>query len=67
MSRRDVESLYRDELAVSQASEIDIEAVAYYKGAVVKARSLRGCEARIIGYGERAIIRASLINSDFRS
>ncbi|WP_084639079.1 ImmA/IrrE family metallo-endopeptidase [Haliea salexigens] len=56
MSRRYIESLYRDELSISAASEIDIEAIAYYKGAMVKVRPLRGCEARIIGYGDRAVI-----------
>lgn len=56
MSKLDIEKLYVDELAITEPSEIDIEAIAYYKGALVKHRSLKGSEARIIGYGDRAII-----------
>jgi len=56
MSKRDVEQLYKDELAITQPSEIDIDAIAYFKGATVKYRALKGCEARIIGHGDKAII-----------
>ncbi|MFK5949120.1 MAG: ImmA/IrrE family metallo-endopeptidase [Methylococcales bacterium] len=56
MSKKEIERLYLDELAITEPCEIDIEAIAYYKGAVVKKRYLNGCEARIIGHGDRAII-----------
>lgn len=44
------------DLGVTDASEIDIEAIAYHVGAFVKYRQLDGCEGRIVGLGERAII-----------
>ncbi|MCP1675644.1 Zn-dependent peptidase ImmA (M78 family) [Natronocella acetinitrilica] len=43
-------------LGVTQPQEIDLEAIAYDQGAIVKYRPLEGCEARIVGFGERAII-----------
>ncbi len=43
-------------LGVTDPRDIDLEAIAYDQGAVVKYRSLNGCEARIVGYGGRAII-----------
>ena len=56
MSKKDIEKLYLDELGITDPSEIDIEAIAFYKGATVKRRPLKGCEARIIGHGDKAII-----------
>ena len=53
---REVNSLYQEELGITCPSEIDIEAIAYYKDVVVKNEILTGCEARIIGIGDRAII-----------
>lgn len=47
------------ELGVTDPSEIDVEAIAFDQGAVVKYRPLKGCEARIIGNGDRAIITVS--------
>lgn len=44
------------ELGITEPSEIDLEAIAFYKDAVVKRRPLTGCEARIIGVDSRAII-----------
>ena len=44
------------ELGVTQPNEIDLEAIAYYVNARVKFRMLDGCEARIIGRGDEAII-----------
>jgi len=41
---------------VTQPSEIDLEAIAYGLGACVKYRPLEGCEARIVGAGNSAII-----------
>ena len=66
MSKKDIEKLYLNELAITHPSEIDIEAIAYYKGATVKRRPLKGCEARIIGHGERAIISVSSASSPER-
>lgn len=45
-----------DELGINEPEEIDIEAIAEYCGATIVYKSLDGCEARIIGYGEQAII-----------
>ena len=43
-------------LGVTDPRDIDLEAIAFDQGAVVKYRPLDGCEARIIGYGDRAMI-----------
>lgn len=44
------------ELGVTEPSEIDLEAIAHYLNAQVRFRALEGCEARIIGCGNSAII-----------
>ena len=44
------------ELGVTEPSEIDIDAIAWSLGARVKYRPLDGCEARITGNGDQAII-----------
>lgn len=51
-----VESLYIGDLAITSPSEIDIEAIAYYKNALVIEKSLVGCEAMIIGANDKAVI-----------
>jgi Zn-dependent peptidase ImmA (M78 family) len=43
-------------LGIERPEEIDLEAVAWSIGAKVKYRPLKSCEARICGYGDRAII-----------
>lgn len=43
-------------LGVTEPDEIDLEAIAWTLGARVRYRPLDGCEARIIGNGDRAII-----------
>ena len=43
-------------LGVTSPAEIDVEAIAWEAGAIVKNGPLESCEARIIGYGEKAII-----------
>ena len=44
-------------LGVARASEIDLEAIAWDLGVVgIKERELDGCEARIVGLGNRAIV-----------
>ncbi|MFI5165156.1 MAG: ImmA/IrrE family metallo-endopeptidase [Thermoanaerobaculales bacterium] len=45
-----------DELGITQADEIDVEAIASHCGATVLYARLSGCEARIIGLKDRAII-----------
>lgn len=49
------ESLLKD-LGVAVAVDIDIEAIAYHVGAIIKYRPLKGCEGRIIGTNDRAVI-----------
>lgn len=44
------------ELGITEPQEINLEAIAYYVGARVRYSSLDGCEARIVGYGNKAII-----------
>ena len=44
------------ELGVTDPSEIDLEAVAYDAGAAIRYRHLDGCEARIVGLQDKAII-----------
>ncbi len=44
------------ELSVTAAKDIDIEAIAYHVGATIKYRPLNGCEGRIIGSNNRAVI-----------
>lgn len=43
-------------LGVTTPAEIDVEAIAWHVGAEVRYSDLDSCEARIIGYGDRAII-----------
>ena len=47
------------ELGITEPQEIDLEAIAYHVGARIRYRSLDGCEARIVGYGDTAIIAVS--------
>lgn len=44
------------ELGITEPNEIDLEAIALHAGARVRYRPLEGCEARIIGNGDQAII-----------
>lgn len=46
-------------LGIGDPSNIDVEAIAYTTGAKVKVRPLDGCEARIVGSGDRAVITVS--------
>jgi Zn-dependent peptidase ImmA (M78 family) len=43
-------------LGVSEPKEIDLEAIAWLKGAIVKYRPLERCEATIVGSDSRAVI-----------
>jgi Zn-dependent peptidase ImmA (M78 family) len=51
------------ELGISEPHDIDIEAIAQYCGATILYEKLTGCEARIVGKADRAIIT---VNSDSR-
>lgn len=44
------------ELGITEPEEIDLEAIAFHVGAKLRFRPLDGCEARIIGHGDSAII-----------
>ena len=44
------------ELGITEPDEIDLDAIAFYVGARVRYRPLAGCEARIIGANDQAII-----------
>lgn len=44
------------ELGITEPDEIDLDAIAFHVGARVHYRPLEGCEARIIGAGDQAII-----------
>jgi Zn-dependent peptidase ImmA (M78 family) len=44
------------ELGVSKPEEIDIDAIAYYRGVEVNYENIKGCEARLVGYKDRAIV-----------
>ncbi len=43
-------------LGITKPEEIDLEAISMHCGALVKYDNLEGCEARIIGKGDKAII-----------
>ena len=43
-------------LGVTDPSEIDLEAIAWYLGARVRYRPLSACEARIVGTAVQAVI-----------
>ncbi len=51
------------ELGISEPADIDIEAIAQYCWATIVYEKLTGCEARIVGNADRAIIT---VNSDSR-
>jgi hypothetical protein len=56
MSRLVAERILRS-LGIEEPREIDLEAIAWHLGVVsVRRRELDGCEARIVGKGDRAII-----------
>lgn len=47
-------------LGVSDPKEIDLEAIAWSRGAIANYRPLDGCEARIVGSDRRAIITVNI-------
>jgi Zn-dependent peptidase ImmA (M78 family) len=52
-----------NELGITEPSEIDLEAIAQYCGATIVYEELRGCEARILGNDNRAIITINSASS----
>jgi hypothetical protein len=44
------------ELGVSEPQEINVEAIGQYCGATIVYEPLKGCEARVVGHADRAII-----------
>jgi hypothetical protein len=44
------------ELGITEPGDIDLEATAHYLGVQIRYRQLDGCEARIVGVGDKAII-----------
>jgi Zn-dependent peptidase ImmA (M78 family) len=48
-------------LGITEPDEIDVCAIAQTQGATVVEKPVRGCEARIMGYGEKALI---VVNSE---
>ena len=44
------------DLGIREPEDLDIEAIAEYCGATIRYKPLYGCEARLIGYRERALI-----------
>jgi len=51
------------ELGVTEPNEIDLEAIAWTQGVHVRYRPLKGCEARVLGANDRAVVA---INSSSR-
>jgi len=52
-----------EHLGITLPEEIDIEAIAQYCGATILYKDLKGCEARIIGFKDRAVISVNRSSS----
>ena len=52
-----------DDLGITEPGEIIVEALATHCGATILEQPLAGCEARLIGYGDRAIITVNSASS----
>ncbi len=53
-------------LGISQPKEIDLEAIAWTRGAIVNYRPLHSCEARIVGSASKAVISVNSNSSPRR-
>lgn len=51
------------DLGINDPLDLDIDAIAYHCGATIVYRSLFGCEARIVGVGDQAIITVNARSS----
>jgi hypothetical protein len=58
--------LLLQELGVTESNDIDLEPIAYHIGCEVRYRRLDGCEACILGAGDRAIITITTYTSKTR-
>lgn len=65
MTLSHAEQLLRS-LGITSPKEIDLNAIALYCGATVKEKTLQGCEAQIIGHGDKAIININSAASSER-
>ncbi|UYN96072.1 MAG: ImmA/IrrE family metallo-endopeptidase [Enhydrobacter sp.] len=54
------------ELGVSGPNDIDLDAIAHYLGVRVRYRPLDGCDARIVGVGNKAIVTVNTRSSPQR-
>jgi hypothetical protein len=52
-----------DELRIRTPDEINIKVISFHCGAIVEEEALTGCEARLIGYEDRAIITVNTHSS----
>jgi Zn-dependent peptidase ImmA (M78 family) len=50
------------ELGIREPADLDIEAISEFCGATIKYKLLQGCEARIVGYKDRAIITVNSLS-----
>ena len=57
MTNPSAAELVLQKLGITKPGEIDLEAIAWHLGAKIKVCELDGCEARILGYRDKAIIR----------
>jgi hypothetical protein len=64
--KQEVEGLYVGRYGITSPSEIDIEAIAFDRSATVLQGKLTGCEAMIIGAGDKAIITVNETSSPQR-
>ncbi len=55
-----------EELGIEEPEDIDVEAIAQFCRATVVYEPLTGCEARIVGYGDRAIITVNTRSHPYR-
>ena len=53
-------------LGITEPEEIDLEAIAWDQGAEIRYRELDGCEARIVGAGDKAVISIHKYSQDRR-
>lgn len=54
------------ELGISEPEEIDLEAIAWDEGVRVQYKDISGCEARLVGVGNRAIVTIRSSTEDRR-
>lgn len=54
--------LLLQEIGISEPDEIDLEVIAWHVGAIIKERTLDGCEARIVGVNDKAIITVNSLS-----